>query len=741
MQAKHSNPSQAGCLAQGFDFTQRCNMQGKFISLNSKRSAYLISSNDLLLLLCLLLPAFFPFETAAQKKQVKEYPEILKEDIRHILESISEETDESFNFDAYLEQLADLQKNPLNLNKATYDELLVFRLLTAKQADAIIRHREKYGDFISIYELQSVKDFDLITIYRILPFVTVKGDLDDYQLHSFRQLISEGDFELFLRCSQILEEQKGYAPLDSGEAGQRYLGNPSKIYTRFRYSFPNKLSYGFTAEKDAGEEVFKGSQPRGFDFYSGHFFVKNVSVFKCIAAGDYEMKTGQGLVMYSGFGFGKSPLVTSIKKTSETLRPYTSVDENNFLRGAAATADAGDFEITGFFSRDRKDANIAEADTSDDEALIAQATSLLESGLHRTESELEDKDAVRLTAAGGYLKYRRRASHIGLSAVHTRLNFPLEKGNEPYNQYEFYGDRLTNFGADYALLVKNFYFFGEFAMTDKLAISTLHGCIASLDPKVDMALLYRYFQRDYFSFFSNPFSESRKPYNERGIYAGLSVRPVKNFQLDSYLDYYRFPWLRYQADAPSSGLDFLAQLTWRPSKKLEIYGRYKNETKEGNAPENTGNMNMLTPIGKQNIRWNVKYKVSESVSFENRFECVIYDDGEKENGFLIYQDITYKSLSFPLSVSGRFVLFDTYSYDARVYTYEDDVLYYHFVPAYYSKGTRFYFVLRYKAARWLDLWLKFGQTYFANQDTIGSGLDEIDGNVRSEMRGMVKVKF
>jgi len=690
-------------------------------------------------LLLLLLTA--GSNAGAQKRQTRDDSYINKENIEQILESISEETDESFNFDAFLEQLADLQKHPLNLNKVTYDELLDFRLLTAKQADAIIRHRQKFGDFISIYELQAVPEMDLMTISRILPFVTVKGDIDDYRLHSFRQLMSEGDFELYLRYSQILEKQKGYSPLDSGKTGQRYPGNPSKIYTRFRYAFPNKLSYGFTAEKDAGEEIFYGSQPRGFDFYSGHLFLKNISVFKSIAAGDYEVKIGQGLVMYSGFGFGKSPFVTNIKKAGETVKPYTSVDENNFLRGVAATAEAGNFEITGFFSRDRKDANITEADTTDDEVLVAQATSLQESGLHRIESELEDKDAIKQTVAGGYLKYKKRASHIGLSAVHTRLDVPLEKGYQPYNQFEFSGDRLTNFGADYALLVKNFYFFGEFAMTDEVAFATLHSFIASLDPKVDLALSYRYYQRDYFSFFANPFGETRKPYNEQGIYAGLSARPIRNIQMDAYMDYYRFPWLRYQADAPSAGLDFLAQLTWRPSKKLEMYGRYKNETKGGNLPANTGKLDVLTTIGKQNIRYNVKYKVSGAVSFENRFEYVIYDDGKKENGFLIYQDITFKPLSFPLSVSGRFVLFDTYSYDSRIYTYEDDVLYYFYIPAYFYKGTRFYFVLRYKVFRGMDVWLKFGQTYFANRKTIGSGLEEIDGNVRSEIRGEVKFRF
>lgn len=681
------------------------------------------------------------YNSFAQQRRQKPSVEEIREDITQILETVSEETDAAFNLDAFLEQLVDLYQKPMNLNRATYEDLVNLRFLSPAQADAVVRHRAQFGNFISIYELQAVENMDLETITRLLPFVTVRSDIDDYQIQSVKQLLFEGDFELYLRYSQILEEQAGYAPLDSGETGQRYAGNPSKFYTRFRYNFPNKLSYGFTAEKDAGEEFFHGTQPRGYDFYSGHIFIRNTGIFKSIAVGDYEAKFGQGLIMWSGFGFGKSPFVTNIKKSSESLKPYTSVDENNFLRGAATTIEAGDFEITGFFSMDRKDANLELlVDTLEDD-FISQATSLQESGLHRTASELEDKDAVKQMITGGHIKFQKRASYIAFTATHTRLDFPIGMNSSPYNQFEFAGDRLTNLGVDYALLVKNFYFFGEVALRNNWSVAMLHGFIASLDPKVDISVAYRYYQKNYFSFFANPFGESRNPFNEQGIYAGISLKPFRKIQLDAYIDYFKFPWLRYQVDAPSNGIDFLTQLTWRPTKKIELYGRYKNETKQENQPDNTSQLDVLTDVNKQNIRFNARYKVSESVTLENRFEYVIFNEGDKENGFLIYQDVTYSALGFPLSISARFALFDTKSYDSRVYAYEDDVLYSYSIPGLYNKGTRFYLVLRYQATRNIDVWLRFAQSYLSNEDTIGSGLDEIDGNTRNEIRGQVRFRF
>ena len=361
-----------------------------------------------------MLLAASPFQVSGQKRQVKESSDVIKDDIQFILETIAELTDENFNFDAFLEQLTDMLRKPLNLNKATYTELEDLQLLSSAEIlQNIVRHRQRFGKFISIHELQAVESLDLEAIRRILPFVTVKTDLDDYRITSLKQLLTEGTYELFFRYSQVLEEQRGYIPLEEGQTGTRYPGHPSRIYSRFRYSFPNKLSFGFTVEKDAGEEVFGSTQPRGFDFYSGHIFVRNAGIFKHIAIGDYDVRVGQGLVMWSGFGFGKSPLVTNTKKTSEALRPYTSVDENLFLRGIATTVEAGNFEITGFFSRDRKDASIAQIDTTDEEvAIVAEASSLQESGLHRTPGELRGKNAITQTLAGGYLKYKRRSSHI-----------------------------------------------------------------------------------------------------------------------------------------------------------------------------------------------------------------------------------------------------------------------------------------------------------------------------------------
>jgi hypothetical protein len=58
-----------------------------------------------------------------------------------------------------------------------------------------------------------------------------------------------------MRGAQVLEKSKGYL-LDSSNAKNYYPGSPQKLLVRYKYKFGNLLQYGFTAEKDAGEQFF-----------------------------------------------------------------------------------------------------------------------------------------------------------------------------------------------------------------------------------------------------------------------------------------------------------------------------------------------------------------------------------------------------------------------------------------------------------------------------------------------------
>jgi len=68
-------------------------------------------------------------------------------------------------------------------------------------------------------------------------------------------------------------------------------------------------------EKDAGEEFFTGSNRKGFDYYTGFIYLRDVHpFFKEVNIGDYSVSMGQGLIMHNSFGAGKSAYVMNIKR-------------------------------------------------------------------------------------------------------------------------------------------------------------------------------------------------------------------------------------------------------------------------------------------------------------------------------------------------------------------------------------------------------------------------------------------
>jgi len=162
--------------------------------------------------------------------------------------------------------LEEYRRRPLNLNKATEQELLEMLLLNPIQVGQLLDYRERMGSLMSIYELQVIPGMDLESVRRLAPYVRVGGDLDDIKIPVTR-MIAEGDRELYLRWQRRLETARGYE-IGPDEGRQYYLGSPDRLYVRFRQRYSNKMSFGITAEKDPGEAFFaENNKSRGFDYY------------------------------------------------------------------------------------------------------------------------------------------------------------------------------------------------------------------------------------------------------------------------------------------------------------------------------------------------------------------------------------------------------------------------------------------------------------------------------------------
>ncbi len=671
---------------------------------------------------------------------IQVYPQepIIEIDFSFIEDFISDDLEELVDIpleDIY-DRLVSLQKNPLNLNRANFNDLQEIFILKDLDIIKIINHRIRYGDFISILELQTIPGFTSELIQRLAPFITVGGAEEKYQV-SLGNLFTKGKNELFLRYGQTLESQRGYT-IDPSPGKSFYVGDQSKLYSRFRHQYENKLSYGFTLEKDPGEEFFKGSNPNGFDFQSFHLAIRQINqTIEYVSLGDFSMSLGQGLIYFSRFVNRKSSLVTNTKRKSATFHPYTSLNEFNFMRGAAITFNLSKyFELSTFVSKRQLDASIRDID---EDAAISEIRSIQESGLHRTPSEIANEKSLGRTTYGGNIKYNFSQGHLGVQFIHYTLDQFYMPTPRIYKRYEFTGSKLTNASVDYEVTIKNVHLFGEVGWANSLGM--MHGALISLYRNADLALIYRRLPPDFHTFHGNTFAETSQNFNEEGTYIGLSFRPHKRWTWNTYIDFFKHPWLRFRVNKPSTGQETLTRITYSIKRKLQAYFQYKYETKERNE---SGSADVVIPVNrfhKHNFRIHAAYRITPDLEWRARGEYVLWsEESLQKNGYLIYQDLIVNPLGKSYSFTGRFAYFNTDDFDTRLYAYENDLTYNYGIPAYYLTGWRYYLNVRYKFKN-MNLEARISRTILSNEETIGSGLNQIDGNKRTDVKFQARIAF
>ncbi|MEO6582832.1 MAG: helix-hairpin-helix domain-containing protein [Ferruginibacter sp.] len=654
------------------------------------------------------------------------------------LENITENNeDQETEDDSYLQEIVQLQRNPINLNTANESDLKNIKLLSPIHIANFLAYRQLLGKLINLYELQAVPGWDVQTILKIRPYVTVSNEISLYK--SIGERLQGGDATLLVRTSQVIEQSKGFL-IDSAVAKNYYLGSPQRLMVRYKYNYKNILQYGIVAEKDPGEQFFKGRQNRGFDFYSAHFFVKDAGKIKALALGDFTVNLGQGLVQWQSLAFKKGPDVLATKRQAPVLKPYNSSGEINFHRGAGVTVVKNHLQATLFGSFKKIDANFVTdtIETTDD-----FVSSLQISGYHRTRSEGEDKNVQRQLAYGGNISYRRPAVQIGLNAIRYNFKYPIKKVDVAYNRLALSGKNFGNYSVDYGYTLKNMHFFGELASTDQHYLALINGLLISVANNIDLSFLYRNISPGYQSLYSNAFTESTFPTNEKGLFSGISIKPAPQWQISAYVDLYQFPGVKFRVNAPTAGADYLVQLNYKPNKEFEAYTRFKEEAKGINVNPFDFAISPVLLQPRKNWRTQVSYKINTPLTLRNRVEVVWFNDGagNKEQGFMLYQDILYKPQLSRIAGNIRLMYFETDSYNTRIYAFENDVLYSYSIPVFYDKGYRYYLNLNYDITSKLTAWVKFSQSFYPEKGTIGSGLDEIKNNRRSEVKIQALYRF
>lgn len=309
-----------------------------------------------------------------------------------------------------------------------------------------------------------------------------------------------------------------------------------------------------------------------------------------------------------------------------------------------------------------------------------------------------------------------------------------------YNQFTFEGIQNKNIGFFLNYTFQNLAFFSEVSRTISAGGAYVGGILWSLTPKLDVSVLYRKFDRNFYSFYSNAFAENSITQNESGIYWGYKYRFNQKISLAGYVDLFQFPWLRYRGYTPSAGHEWLLRFTYQPSRKVMIFIQGREESKSRNIADENFTL-YYTGQGKKHNYWiNGDYGLRQKLRMKTRAQFSTYEFNNRiTNGFALMQDISVEVGKFQFTF--RYALFDTDDYDNRQYVYENDVLLAYSMPAYDGIGVRKIAMMEYKMNRYVSFWLRYATMRYPYDEKIGSGIDTIEGNIKNDVKFQIRITF
>ncbi|MCS7154091.1 MAG: helix-hairpin-helix domain-containing protein [Bacteroidia bacterium] len=659
------------------------------------------------------------------------------------LEDQAEHAPEGIDWTQAADIYEELLRQPVDLNRASEEELLRVPGMTPQLIRALRTHQARYGPLLSIYELQAIPGFTEQVYQTIRPYVKVRPatelDIDKgpAQLPTWKQIRSASRFTFIQRLQRTW--QRNYT--SSGwiaETLRNALGDPYRVYTRLWLQALPYLSIALIGEKDSYEPLqwYPARRYYGLDFISGHVALGRIGELERLILGDYILQVGQGLVFARGLGFGKGgDPILSLKQPSYGLVPYSSVNEYQFWRGAAATLRLSQrWALTAMASRLRQDGTVVSpSDTTEGAEGFVQT--LLSSGLHRTPSEMARRGTFLQEAVGGVLAWRKTWNSAGVTFLHQHFAPALNlAGEPPYRYFGFVGRENAVGSIFWDVTWRNLNFFGEAAQSRSGGRAFVASLIAAVHPTLDIALQARRFDPNFHSFYAYTFAE--RPFsvqNEEGFYMGVRVRPSPRWELLAFHDLYRFPWYRYRASAPSEGQESLVQLTYTIRRRLMMYVRLRYETKAYNISSGfgEGEVHRLIPHTRAYVRYHFLYEVSPFWRYQARLEVSRYQREMRSGGYLVYQDLRWQP-TFSWSISLRWVVYRITSYDARIYTYEAMPPTTFLIPGYYGEGQRVYVLIRWRVGRHWTIWLRADQNLFRPPQ---------EKSFRQAVEGLLQVRY
>ncbi len=616
-----------------------------------------------------------------------------------LIEKLLESELEYYDQSSALEFIEYLSANPINVNSAGIDRLIMIPGITVQKANKIVARRTETGGFSNLDQVRETAGFGEEFFSLIRSFLVIEGN-------------NSKKLDIRQRFFRKVEKSEGYV-------NERYTGTPFRNYTRINFSNGTGFRSGLITEKDPGENSFN-------DHLKGYVYLLSANKNTAVIIGDYSLSISQGLLFDRSFGFGKSnDPVKPVLKVEKGARGYTSSLESEGFRGIHLRSGKGRFEYNVFYSNLDRDARI------NDEGFV---TSLDLAGYHRTQTEQEHQDALAEKLTGARVIYNIDNNSIfGITSSHIRYDRYFVNKNPQTDPFRFSGSKVNINSIDFKIYNNEYVFFGEAGLSNEGAPGIVLGTIYS-ESETNVGILYRYYSPEFYSPFGHSFTGSgNQNRNEKGIYIGVEHKLNSTMTASFYADYYKTPDKQKLYQKNKTSKDFFAQFEY--NSKSDFVLTYKR----GYDQER------YSSINEYNISEYVyEDKISNRIKIRNRIPVVNigYAELKTELKNTKEYDGLNGNIGFVSTAKARFFKDDlgnvtcslTY-FDTKensIYNVESDLPGMLAIKQLKGKGQRYYLLCNIKLSSF-KLSGKYGLIYYSDRDTVGSGDYLIQKNYYQEI--------
>ena len=635
----------------------------------------------------------------------------------------TEDMDDDEAEDTY-ERLQQLAEHPVDLNKATHQELEQLPFLSEQQIDELMEYLLRYGPMRSFGELRMIRSLSYQQQALLPFFVEIREEpVKEKAFPHWSTIARYGKHTLTMTGRLPCYNRQG--DLDHHDTG--YLGPKYRHSLRYEFSYGTYLKLGFVGAQDAGEPFFSSNNPWGYDAYSYYLQIQHLGRLENAIVGKYKISAGMGLVLNSSFSLGKQVMLQSLGRHTNTLRPHGSRSEADYLQGAAATVRLFRPLTATFFASYRPvDATLNTDGT---------AATIITSGYHRTLTEFKKKHNTHQADVGATINYRQGGFHLGANAAYTQLDRRLQPNKkERYRLYYPQGEHFLNTSIDYGYKHYRFTFNGETATNADGALATIHTLSYQPSQFLSIMALQRFYSYRYTCLHAHCFGETSRTQNESGYYLGFSWHPISNLNLQGYADYAYFPWERYQVSQSSHSWDFMFQGDYQ-LQRWNLSARHRVRLRQKDNADKTA----LVPDNEQRGRLSLTYAHPSNWSAKTELDYVRSDYKTTSRGYMVSEHLAFSQQWWQMSLTAGY--FNTDDYNGRIYIYERQMQHDFSFPMFYGQGIRTALFVKADVMQQLQLSAKLGYTNYFDRAVIGTGQQQIAQSHTTDLDLQVRWKF